>query len=148
MSKKYGFKLNWRRVLGTLAIGIGAIAPLDIPATASPQGNSLQLAQVGVRTRIESPTPLNLRPRIHIPLPTINHHYNYPRHHYPRHHRRRGYYGGHEYYRNSHHPYYYRRGRSHKKKYYPSRRGKVIIINPGSHSSYGSQGSYIRIFGR
>ncbi len=64
-------KFNWRSLLGTLAISLGALGIVESPAQATPERiqSSFELAQVGVRSRIDGPTPLNLRPRTHIPLP-------------------------------------------------------------------------------
>ena len=106
MDRKYRAKLNLRNALGVLAI-IG-ISFIDAPV----------LAQVGIRSRIESPTPLNIKPRTHIPSPADR--YNDPRYNYPRY--NPGY--GH------HHKHYPHHRRTHK------RGGTVIIINPSRHNDY------------
>lgn len=118
MNRKYQAKLNWHHALGALTImGIGLI-------------NAPALAQVGIRSRIESPTPLNIKPRTHIPSPADR--YNDPRYNYPR----------------------YNPGYRHRGKYYPHHRrthkrngGTVIIINP-SRRTYSDRNSQIYIIDR
>ena len=132
MNQKNIFKPNWRNTLGALAIGIGAITCMDTPATATPIQNSLKLAQVGVRSRITPPTPLNLRPRVHIPLPQSNYsRYNYPKYNsgYNHHHR------SDRYYRNGHHHHHEHTHDHHH------RRGKVIIISPSNHNGISNYSS-------
>ena len=125
--------LDWRSLAIAISLGIFSIA--QSPARAIPASNqsSFKIAQVGVRSRINRPTPLNLRPRTHIPLPTVNDrsgsYYRYPKYrdrHYDR------YRYGHDHY----HPHR-RRDR------YRNRSGTVIIINPAN--SYSNYDSYIRI---
>ena len=84
MGKKGQRRFGWRRVLGILALSLGAAGAMETSAVAAPQAaEDIYLAQVGVRSRINSPTPLNLRPRTHIPLPQSrysryrNYHHNY-----------------------------------------------------------------------
>lgn len=115
MNRKYRAKLNWRNALGALAI-VG-ISFIDAPV----------LAQVGIRSRIESPTPLNIKPRTHIPSPADR--YNDRRYNYPRYNRSYG----HHHYR-----------RTHKRK---RNGGTVIIINP-SRRSYSDRNTQIRIIDR
>ena len=112
MSKTNPFQFNWHNTLGALAITIAAC--VDIPATATPIKDTFEVAQVGIHSNIQSPVPLNLRPRVIIGPSSHHHHhgYSYPIH-YPHynHHRRH----------NRH--YNHRRSRgSHK---------KIIIISPG-----------------
>ena len=131
--------LHWKSALSAIALTVGAFG-IGSSAEAFPTArNSFKLAQVGVRSRINPPTPLNLRPQTHIPLPTnsrsSDRHYNsgYGGYHggYPRHDE----YGhGHHHHRDRH------RGKRRN-------RGPVIIINPAnsSYSNYSNKGSYIRI---
>ena len=133
MNQKNIFKPNWRNTLGALAIGIGAITCINTPATATPIQNNFKLAQVGVRSRISSPTPLNLRPRVHIPLPRSNYsRYNYPKYNsgYDNHR------FGDRYYQNDrhHHHHEHTHDRHH-------RRGKVIIISPSNHNGISNYSS-------
>ena len=117
------------KALGILAVALGTVGITDTNAIAVPTQNSIKLAQVGVRSRISPPTPLNLRPRTHTPLPNSNY--------YPP----QRTYGGH-YHHHHHHHHHHHRYNTHKRR---SNRGTVIIINPpGNFSSYGSSKSYIR----
>lgn len=114
-------KFTWQTALGALAISWGILGAIEVPASAAPRKAPSRIAQVGVRSQISSPTPLNLRPRTHIPLPTNSRsrdYYGYPR--------SRGYYGHGKYrhYRDRHYPPR------------PSRGGTVIIINPSNYSEY------------
>ena len=167
---KFPGRLNWRPILSAFALGLGT-AGLCSPVEAMSQitaNESLsllenniwatsqttdfqadfQLAQVGVRSRINGPTPLNITPPpgTHIPLPASNYHhrgyYYHPYHRGSRRkyiHRRRSsrydryrpYYGGYHY-----HPH---RRRSYKKG------ARVIIINPTTHRGYNHNSSYIRV---
>lgn len=170
--KFYG-RLNWRPILGVFALGLGTIglcSPVEAmsqitvkeslpfaenPTWATSQRNDFQadfqLAQVGVRSRINGPTPLNITPPpgTHIPLPASNYHnrgyYHHPYHRgarqkYIRHRRssrydrHRPYYGDYNY-----HPH---RSRRHKKG------ARVIIINPATHRGYNHNSSYIRVIRR
>lgn len=130
MSKQRQF--YWQ-IWATIAIFLGILGITESPAIAFSDRakDSFELAQVGVGSRINPPTPLNLRPRTHIPLPPSRYnHYEYPgyRNDYQR--DRYGY--GHYRYRDRHH--------SHRR----DRRGTVIIINP-SYDSYSNYDSYIRV---
>ena len=122
-------KFKWQTALGALAISYGMFGLMEASAEATPWNtqDSSTLAQVGVRSRINPPTPLNLRPQTHIPLPTTSRsrdYYSYPRH-------RRIYQDRH---------YNYCRKRC-------SRNDTVIIINPSHYSEfeYRNNDSYIRI---
>jgi len=147
MNKKNIAKLIYRNALGALTIGVGAIAVMDTPATAAPIEADFRLAQVGVHSRVSSPTPLNLRPRTHTPLPQSN----YSRH--PSHNRQynRGYSHSDRYEYESHPRN--RRHREHSNRRRRGNQGRVIIISPGgsyrSRGSYGSysNGGYIRVIG-
>ena len=146
MNQKNLFQLNWRNALGAFAIGLGAIAYTELPTTAYPIKDSLQLRGEGVRSRVTPPTPLNLRPRVHIPLPQSNYS-RYPSHSYPRY--NNSYNGN---YRRSHHHYedcHHHHEHTHQNRHRSShrRRGKVIIINPGDRSGIGNpiNGNFIRL---
>ncbi len=130
MGKQYQF---WgQNALTALIISLGIAGLVELPAEAGAwqtQG-SLKLAQVGVRSRINSPTPLNLRPRTHIPLPTNSRsrdYYGYPQY--------RGSYR-HDKYRDRHH-HHHTHDRNRR------RGGTVIIINPAE--SYDNSNRYLRI---
>ena len=145
MNKKNIAKLIYRNALGALAVGLGAIAVMDIPATAAPIEDNFRLAQVGVRSRVSSPTPLNLRPRTHTPLPQRNYS------HHPSHNRQYNSSYGHSDRYESHPRNRRHREHSHRRRH--RNQGRVIIISPGgshrSHGSYGSysNGGYIRVIG-
>ena len=134
MVEQYRNLLNWRSALGTLAISLGIFSVAQSSARAIPakSQSSFKLAQIGVESRINRPTPLNLRPRTHIPLPTVRDgrgsYYRYPEYR-DRHYDRYGY--GHDHYH-----IHRRRKRRH-------RRSPVIIINPAN--SYSNYDSYIRV---
>ena len=117
---------NWRQnTLAALIITLGVTGALELPAAAS--HSSLKLAQVGVRSQLDLPTPLNLRPRTHIPLPTNSRSRDY--HNYPRY---RDY--------DRHYKYDYDR-RTHRRR---DREGDtIIIINPAE--SYSNYNRHIRI---
>lgn len=149
MSKQRQTKLNWKSVLGAIAlvVGSGAIA---FPAQATPdwETESFKLAQV--RSRVNPPTPLNLRPRTHTPLPTTRGSRGY--------YHRSGYgsrsrrlYGG---YNRHDSDYGYRHDRDYRRdRHQRDKGGTVIIINPANsrssnHRGYNRQGSYIRIIGK
>ena len=149
MNREQQVKLDWKFALSaiaaTVALGIGSSSVQASPEAEFNQKN-FQIAQVGVRSRINSPTPLNLRPRTHIPLPTRSRSSDYYRQHrgyYPQHrgynrHDQYGYGHDHDCNHRGHH-----RGRN-------RRRGTVIIINPASSSSYSNYnytdiGGHIRI---
>ena len=139
--KKNLFQLNWRHALSAFAIGLGAIAYTELPTTAYPIKNRLQLGG-DVRSRVTPPTPLNLRPRVHTPLPQSNYS-RYPRHSYPR---SKNPYNGN--YPQSHHHYEdYHHHHEHTHHNRSRRRGKVIIINPGNYSgtSNSTNGNLIRV---
>ncbi|MEM8827896.1 MAG: hypothetical protein AAGE96_00895 [Cyanobacteria bacterium P01_G01_bin.19] len=129
MNGKNQPSLSLPKALVTLAIGMSTLCLFNKPAEALPRLKGFSIAQVGVRgvrSRINSPTPLNLRPRTHIPLPRSNYSHRYNRHH-------RGYYKQGHY--NRHHR---RKNRD---------RGTVIIINPSNHRSYTdyTNRNYIRV---
>ena len=133
---------NWKSTLSAIAFTAGTFGiGISSPAEAIPANRGgFKLAQVGVRSRINSPTPLNLRPQTHIPLPTNSRSY---RHRdgggYSRNPRHDDYGYGHYHHGNGHHHSHHRS---------KSRRGgTVIIINPSnsSYSNHRSRGSYIRI---
>lgn len=125
-------KFGWQTALGALAISWGIVGAIEAPASAAPW-TQRTIAQVGVRSQIGSPTPLNLRPRTHIPLPTNSRsrdYYGYPTRRYYGH----GKYG---HYRDPH-------------RHYPPKRsggGTVIIINPSNYSEY-SNYNYSEFGGR
>ncbi|MCC0178252.1 hypothetical protein I4641_14825 [Waterburya agarophytonicola K14] len=117
-------KFNWRNTFGALAVGLVSLGCLDTFATAAPIPENFEIAQVGIRSRVQSPVPLNLKPRFHTPLPRSNYS-NYRHHDYGR--------------DNYHHPHHSRNSRNRD-------RGKVIIISPGgiygSHRNESDRGSY------
>jgi len=79
MSKSNQTKFYWQRILGIFAI-VSSSSMVSSAAIANPYSSSeLLLAQVGVRHRPSAPTPLNLRPRNHIPS-TTSRHSRYNRH--------------------------------------------------------------------
>ena len=133
MNQKNLSQLNWRNICA-LAIGLGAIICIDTPATATPVKHHLQLAQVGVRSRVTPPTPLNLRPRVHTPLPQSNYSH-YPRYSYPKYNTGYGNYCSGDCH---HHHTHHNRHR---------RQGKVIIISPGNYNSVSnySNSKFIRV---
>ena len=140
MNQKNLFQLNWRNACGALAIGLGAFTCINTPATATPIQSHFELAQVGVRSRITPPTPLNLRPRVHTPLPQSNYS------HYP-HHRYSKYNSGYNNYRRSdryHHHHEHTHDNHHRS------RDKVIIISPGNHRDVRNYSSdnFIRVIRR
>lgn len=133
MSKQHQF--HWQ-IWGTIAIFLGILGITESPAIAFPDRaeDSFELAQVGVGSRINPPTPLNLRPRTHIPLPPSRYnHYEYPG--YRDDYQRDRYRYGYEDYRDRHHGH--RRDRKSG--------GTVIIINPSNYNSYSNYDSYIRV---
>ena len=143
MEKKTQIKLDWRQVLGSIAIGIGVISIVDTPVTAAPTSSTIKVAQVGIRSRINPPTPLNLRPRTHTPLPHNN--YDHPDRSYRRYHRDYGnYHDRHHHHHNGYSDRYERHNTYRKRR---SNRSKVIIIRPGNLRDYGSR-NYIRVLGR
>lgn len=138
MYGQHKIKVNWQSALSAIALAFGVLAIAESPAWSVPTADdSLQIAQVGVRSRINSPTPLNLRPRTHIPSPSDNRSSDYYRHS-----RSKGRYYRHDDYGydRHHHRDRHRRRRN---------RGLVIIINPATsgYSNY-SRDSYIRIIGK
>lgn len=142
MNKKNIFQLNWRNALGALAIGLGAIAYIELPTTAYPIEDRLQLGGEGVRSRVTPPTPLNLRPRVRIPLPQSNYS-RYPRHSYPR--SNNSYNGNYPRSHRHHEDYYHHHEHTHRSR--SRRRGKVIIISPGNYNgaSNSTNGNLIRV---
>ena len=146
MNNKNLSKLNQRRALSVLAIGFSAVGYLGNPAIAIPIEDNFTLAQVGVRSRITPPVPLNLRPRSHTPLPNSNYS-SYPSH---------GYHRGNIRYRKHHRydhcyddcNYNYSK---HTRRDRHRTGGTVIIISPGNHSgysNYSNNGDYIRVIGK
>ena len=135
MSKKNLFKLDWRSTLSSVIIGLGTVVIARMPATALPIESEIKLSQVGVRSRITTPTPLNLRPRIHIPSPSGNHS-RYQNHHYT------DRYEGCSYYGDCRHP---RSRRTHRKK--GRNNTTIIIINSDNHRTYRNHhdNGYIRV---
>ena len=134
MGKQYRNKFNWRSLLGALTISFGAFSIIkSSPAQATPEPiqGSFELAQVVVQSQIDGPTPLNLRPRTHIPLPESR----YDRRDDYRYREYRDYeseYG---------HDHHHSSRRSDR-----NRRGPVIIINPSNYSeSYRNSDNYIRV---
>ena len=132
MNKQHQF--HWQ-IWGTIVIFLGILGITESPAMAFPDRaeDSFKLAQVGVGSRINPPTPLNLRPRTHIPLPPSRYnHYGYPKYR--------------NFYRSPHHRYgdnrYRDRHHSHRR---DPTGGTVIIINPSYNNSYSNYDSYIRI---
>ena len=128
MVKQHGI-LDWRSLGIAISLGIFSLAQTPARAFPAASQSSFELAQVGVGSRIDRPTPLNLRPRTHIPLPTVNgrsgsyYRYSDRDRYYDR------YQYGHEHYHT------HRRRNRHRK-------GPVIIINPAnSYSNY----DYIRV---
>ncbi len=145
MNKQPQHKFYWQQALGTMAIAMGAMSIVKTPAVANSYNqDSFEIAQVGVRSQINAPTPLNITPPpgTHIPLPESN-------------------YGNRDYYGDSrgssrYIPYEdytresnYRRDYGyHRRDTYErnrSRGGTVIIINPATESSYSNSNSYIRV---
>lgn len=150
MDIRYQIKSNFSKTLAVLALAVGITNAIDRPAAAIEE-NSIKLAQVGIRSRIDSPVPLNLRPRTHTPLPSSN--YYRPRREYRGYDRNYGYYGHHGEHHDHHHHhthrdrYEHRRYNTHRKR--RSSRGKVIIFNaPGNLRGYGDRNSYIRVIGK
>ena len=126
-------KFNWQTAFGAFIISCGVFGVMESSAEAAPWNtqNSSTIAQVGVRSRIASPTPLNLRPQTHIPLPTTSRSRDYDGY------QRRRAYDRYGVYRDRHN---YCRKRC-------SRNDTVIIINPSHYSEfeYRNNDSYIRI---
>ena len=149
MIQQHQNKFNWRQTLAALAISLGAIALIKSPVSATPQKTTSQadfkLAQVGIRSRINSPTPLNISPPpgTHIPLPESNYHRS-SRRDYPQQ-RRYSRYGRYDRYYNNdrhhHHDHYHSR---HRRRHDRKNRS-VIIIHPSRHSSYSNNSNYIRV---
>lgn len=132
MNKQHQTKFHW--LLGVVAISLGAMGIVE-PAIATPdQNQDFKLAQVGVRSRINGPTPLNISPPsgTHIPLPSSNYHrrsyYGYPR--------QRDYVKYRSYDRYGHDHYHTHRRRD---------RDVNIIINLPTHRSYNRYERYIRV---
>ena len=142
MNKQPQHKFCWQQV-GAIAIAMGAMSIVKAPAVANPYNqDSFEIAQVGVRSQINAPTPLNITPPpgTHIPLPESNYnnrdYYDDPRGSsryipYEDYRRENDYRRDYGYHRRD----TYERNRS--------RGGTVIIINPATESSYSN--SYIRV---
>ena len=64
MNKQPQHKIYWRQALGAMAIAMGAMSIVKVPAVANPYSSqdSFKTAQVGVRSQINAPTPLNITP--------------------------------------------------------------------------------------
>ena len=146
MHKQSQGKLNWRLALGALAIFLGAFSISESPANATPYQveDSFKLAQVGIRSRVKAPRPLNLRPRRHFPLPTRNSSRRrdyYGRSGYRGSVRGRGRYRGYDCDRRYDYDHHTHRRRN------PRRRGNIIIINPSNsnYRNYSNYDSYIRV---
>ncbi len=145
MDNKYRIPSNLSKTLAALAVGTIALIAMDNPVTAAPTKDSLKLAEVGIRSRINAPIPLNLRPRSHRPS---------PRGDYRGYDRDDGYYEGHgDECDRRHHRHTHR----HRDRRYPynarykrrSNRSRVIILNaPGKLRGYGDRNSYIRVIGK
>ncbi len=140
------FKLYWQQALGAMAIAMGAMSIVKAPAVANPHNqDSFEIAQVGVRSQINAPTPLNITPPpgTHIPLPESN--YNSQDYYGDWRGSSRGYipYGGYRRESDYRRDYGYHRDRDIYERNH-NRRGTVIIINPATESSY-SNNSYIRV---
>ncbi|MBE9045409.1 hypothetical protein IQ255_13545 [Pleurocapsales cyanobacterium LEGE 10410] len=134
MNKQHQTKFHWQKALGVLAVAMSIIGVAEPAMTTPAQSqDSFQLAQVGVRSRVVGPTPLNIRPRTHIPLPASNYH-------------RSGYYrypGRRNYIKYKHYNRYGRdRYHSHRRR---NRGGVNVIINVPARRSYYRSGSYFRI---
>ena len=144
MNKQPQHKFYWQQALGAMAIALGAMSIIKTPAVANPYNqDSFKIAQVGVRSQINAPTPLNITPPpgTHIPLPESNYH-------------NRDYYGDPRGSSRDYIPYEgYRRENDYRRDYGYHRRdtyernrsrgGTVIIINPATESS--NSNSYIRV---
>ena len=150
MNREQQVKLNWKSILGaiaaTAALGIGSSSVQASPEAELRQTESFEIAQIRFRSRISSPTPLNMRPRTHIPSPTTgSDYYDYHHDRYYRQYRGHNRYDRHGY--GHHHDYDRRHGRHRGRN---GRRGTVIIINPGSSNTYSNYnytdiGGHIRI---
>ncbi|MEL6496284.1 MAG: hypothetical protein AAFQ41_14355 [Cyanobacteria bacterium J06623_7] len=147
MNREQPLKFNWKSVCGAIALATATLGLGSSAARASSTFNpdniaSFKIAQVGVR-RVNPPTPLNLRPRTHIPLPTNSRSSDYHhRGYYPQdrkydHHDKYGYCHYHDC------EHQHRRGHRRRRQ----RKGPVIIINPASssYSNYSTTDGYIRI---
>lgn len=144
MREQHQTRLKWQTIFSAIALAVGTLGSIGSPAEAFPEveNQDFQLAQVGVRSRINSPTPINLRPRTHTPLPTNSSSKDYYRHSGSNY-RYRGSHGRY----NRHHEYGHHHGHHghHRSR---RRRGTVIIINPShssSYSKYSNQNGHIRI---
>lgn len=186
MNKLLQNKFYWQKILGaiagsitgTMAIASGANA-LEVnslgatrvweTATMATDINSgvYKLAQVGVRSRINAPTSINVTPPpgSHIPLPESNYHRRYEDRYedgdyypdqrgsvsddypevYRRDRHRRWDYEDHHRRENScnYSPCDYTHNRRDRRQ-----NRRVIIISPGNQSRYENSGSYIKIIGR
>ncbi len=125
-------KHHWLKTLTPLALGLGAILVMDLPAIASPQ--TFEIAQV--RSRAIAPTPLNITPPsgTHIPLPQTNSNYYY----HNRDRRRSN-----RYYRDCDRDYYNHRSRRSRRR---SKKGGItVIIDTPTHYGFPTSGNYIRV---
>jgi hypothetical protein len=111
---KFSHSLPW-------AIAIIGLSAIELSAVAVAQ----------VQSRAIAPTPLNITPRTHIPLPSSNSHYDDRTH---------DSYDDEIYYRDSDRDYRHSHQRKHKSE------GVTVIINtPRDHSFDNSDNYYIRI---
>jgi hypothetical protein len=171
MSKLRQNKFYWQKILGTMTIALGATAlgaisglePAAMAADLIPGNFNLKLAQVGVRSRINAPTSINITPPpgSHIPLPESNYHRRYEDRYEDR-----GYYPDQRGSVSDDYPEDYRRdrdrgwnyeGRSRRENCDRSNRDytrgrsdrsqnrRVIIISPANQSRYENSGSYMRV---
>lgn len=139
MASKHKLKLIWLKALSSVALVLGGFWSTGLPATAMPNIDSLEndiyLTQVGVsrgvQSRVVPPTPLNLTPRYHIPLPQSNYYRDRGRYY--------DYYDHNDYDRDRHHHHHdYDRRRSRS-------RSPIIIINPAVEQHRSTNQKYIRI---
>ena len=132
MASRHQTKHGWLKIVSPIVFTLAGLGITELPATAMPKiesfSNEFYLAQVGVRSRVVPPTPLNLKPRYHIPLAASNYH-------------RRSYYNrDNYYYGDRHHEYGRRRSRS--------RKPVIIIINPAVERHRSTSQNYIKIIRR
>ncbi len=122
--EKLQFKSHWWTKITPWAIALGGMLIIESSAVASPK--TIEIAQV--RSQALAPTPLNLTPRTHIPLPQSNSNYYY--------HNR---YRGDRCYRDCDRDYRHSRRRKSKS------RGITVIINSPSNNRLPRVGNYIRV---
>ena len=146
MHKQFQGKLNWRSALGALAIFLGVFSITESPADATPYKiqDNVKLAQLGIRSRVKAPRPLNLRPRNHFPLPTRSSSQRsdyYGRYGYRGSVRGRGRSRGYDCDRRYDYDHHTRRRRNRR------RRDSVIIIDRSNsnYRNYSNYNGYIRV---